>query len=227
MTALGLVFLLYVYPVILTVFNLGFVSGTEKKRYDKRQSYTKGTLIYGSFLFNIALFFISYDLWDDRLTLRSYGVIFDQLFSSDFYFLFLIIEVISVISIIQLDRPKIMSPALTLLCVCGTYAGFFTLILYGFDIFKIVLHLNDWFASIVFVYMWIYIINFYLCAARVLGEAIRDYRKNFRESDMSLRSALSRNIAHILSNVSGWFIFPIICMIPLIEQIAVLSLICR
>ena len=211
-----------IFPFVLTVLNIKFICGKEDMLFEKRQGYTKVTLVSGLILFNSAMYFMSGRIWDDPDAIRSEGILFHPLFSSDFYFIFLILEIVSVISIILLDRPKIMSPVSAVMCVCGTFAGFIIFMLYAGENFRIALHDNNYFFLF---YMWIYILNFYLCTARVLREAIRDYIKYFRQSDMSVRSEISCNLAKTLSTPSGWFKWASISLIPLFELIVALSFI--
>ncbi len=219
-------FLIFIVPVILTILNILFIcSNKEGSLYDKRQKYTRITLTYGTLLYFAEVACISGYTWDEPIVHGAASFEFHQPFSEDYLFILVFIEVISVISLLLLDRSKIMPPLSAALCVCGTYAGFILLIFSGIQFLGLSTDKYSY-PAFVLIYLWIYILNYFLCAVRVLREVIGKYCSFFRESDMTSRSKISCYIAKKLSTVSGCILFPLICLIPFTGLIICITIIC-
>ena len=219
-------FFIFVYPFIITILNILIICGRKDTLYDKRHKYTKITLIYGFILFYMLVFYLSSYKWDKPIVYGTGEVLCHQPFSEDYLLILIIIEIISVASLLLLDRPRKMPPLAAVLCVCGTYSGLILFTLSGIQFLGILSSDTDKVDNLFLIYLWIYIINYYLCAVRVLREVITDYCSCMRENDMFSRSKLSRNIAKKLCKVSRWFIFPILCLIPLTGLIVCITIIC-
>ncbi len=213
-------FFLFIYPFILTILNILVMCSKKEKLYDKRRRYTKITLIYGFILYQITVLYMSSFKWDESVVLGGGEVPFHEPFSEDAYILILIIQAVSIISMLLLDRTKMMPPLAASLCVCNTYAGLIIFIFSFIQVMKL-LELN----GAIFVYISVYMINFVLCLVRIISEVIKDYSDYFKNNDMSPRCAVSRKTAAVLSKVSGWFIFPILCLIPLTAVLVCISII--
>ena len=71
------------------------------------------------------------------------------------------------------------------------------------------------FVVVYLAFLFIYVLNYFLMAVRIISGNVKRYLDNFSENDIHTNSALGVWAVNVLSKASGWVWFPVICLIPL------------
>ena len=71
------------------------------------------------------------------------------------------------------------------------------------------------FVVVYLAFLFIYVLNYFLMAVRIISGNVKRYLAYFRENDIHPNSALGVWAVNVLSKASGWVWFPVICLMPL------------
>lgn len=203
-----------IVPIILTVMNLAALWGRDKKK----KRHTAFTAVYGLLLSCMAVEAMSDFKWDEAVVYMYMDKIPQhQPFSEDYALSLFVFALLAVTALLMMNREKIMPPLAAALGVSGIYFGF---ILFTFCSVQLMKHpfINQLDMDIAFFvspYLFLYALNYILCGIRVIRDAVIRYTDHFRENQTVPRSAFAGRLCEILSKVSGWIWFPLLCIIPL------------
>ncbi|MDO5560986.1 MAG: hypothetical protein Q4F95_15500 [Oscillospiraceae bacterium] len=213
-------FVIFIMPLILFVLNIICLFKKEGKIFNKRRRYAGQSLAFGFILFALAIYCMSSYKWDESVVSGAANITTHQPFSEDYIIWLAVIAIIAVISLIILDNDKILPPLAASLYVSGVYAGILLFFICSVQLFSVFLpHDNSGVFSIdpfsIIFYLYLYILNYFVCSVRIIGDTIRKYCDHFMISDTDSRWKFSRKLAMLLSRASGWIVFPALCLIPL------------
>lgn len=218
-TIVGFIFLaiiclvIFGLPAAMTVWNI--ISLTPKKDMIKhRRRKDIATLLLGLLLTIIMLGLMSSYHWDEPVMIG--GDLFSILhepFSSDYVLSLLLYAAVPIACMMIAGREKLLPPLAGAFCIGGIYGGIVLCAFYTSQLIGGVFNQNG--VVIYILFLLTYVLNYLLMAVRIIGDNVKRYLAYFRENDIHPNSALGVWTVNVLSKVSGWVWFPVICLIPL------------
>ena len=203
----------FAMPAVMTIWNI--ISLTPKKDMIKhRRRKDIATLLLGLFLTIIMLGLMSSYHWDEPVIIGGdFFSLLHEPFSSDYALSLLLYAAVPIACMIIAGQDKLLPPLAGAFCIGGIYGGmvlcfFYTSHLLGglFERKFVVVYLT---------FLFIYVLNYFLMAVRIISGNVKRYLAYFRENDIHPNSALGVWAVNVLSKASGWVWFPVICLIPL------------
>ena len=199
----------FAMPAVMTIWNI--ISLTPKKDMIKhRRRKDIATLLLGLLLTIIMLGLMSSYHWDEPVMIGGdFFSLLHEPFSSDYALSLLLYAAVPIACMIIAGQDKLLPPLAGAFCIGGiVLCAFYTSQLIG-GIFE------RKFVVVYLAFLFIYVLNYFLMAVRIISGNVKRYLDNFSENDIHTNSALGVWAVNVLSKASGWVWFPVICLIPL------------
>lgn len=203
----------FAMPAVMTIWNI--ISLTPKKDMIKhRRRKDIATLLLGLLLTIIMLGLMSSHHWDEPVMIGGdFFSILHEPFSSDYALSLLLYAAVPIACMIIAGQDKLLPPLAGAFCIGGIYGGMVLCFFYTSQLIGGIFERK--FVVIYFALLFIYVLNYFLMAVRIISGNVKRYLDNFRENDIHPNSAFGVWAVNVLSKVSGWVWFPVICLIPL------------
>lgn len=207
--ALALVVL--ITPIVLVIINIiNLFNRGGNVLYKHRRKFSNGALIAGFFLVIIVLLLISEYKWDEPVVWGSPGFVLNlhEPFSRDYTVSLAVFAVVSVVSAVLLDEDEFYPPLFAAMLTGGVYMGVFFWIAFAAQLFaNIEGHGFVW-------YLLLYVLNYMICAARILRESIKRYSSFTLENKALSKSRFLNKLWAILAKGSRYAWFSFLCLVP-------------
>lgn len=203
----------FAMPAVMTIWNI--ISLTPKKDMIKhRRRKDIATLLLGLLLTIIMLGLMSSYHWDEPVMIGGdFFSILHEPFSSDYALSLLLYAAVPIACMIIAGQDKLLPPLAGAFCIGGIYGGMVLCFFYTSQLIGGIFERK--FVVIYFALLFIYVLNYFLMAVRIISGNVKRYLAYFRENDIHPNSALGVWAVNVLSKASGWVWFPVICLIPL------------
>lgn len=218
-TIVGFIFLaiiclvIFGLPAAMTVWNI--ISLTPKKdKVKNRRKKDIATLLLGFCLMAVMIKLISSYHWDEPVMIG--GDLFSILhepFSSDYVLSLVLYAALPIACMMIAGREKLLPPLVGAFCIGGIYGGMVLCFFYTSHLLGGLFERK--FVVVYLAFLFIYVLNYFLMAVRIISGNVKRYLAYFRENDIHPNSALGVWAVNVLSKASGWVWFPVICLIPL------------
>ena len=202
-----------VMPAVMTIWNI--ISLTPKKDMIKqRRRKDIATLLLGLLLTIIMLGLMSSYYWDEPVIIGGdFFSILHEPFSSDYVLSLLLYAAVPIACMIIAGQDKLLPPLAGAFCIGGIYGGMVLCFFYTSHLLGGLFERK--FVVVYLAFLFIYVLNYFLMAVRIISGNVKRYLAYFRENDIHPNSALGVWAVNVLSKASGWVWFPVICLIPL------------
>ena len=218
-TIVGFIFLAILFtvtfamPAVMTIWNI--ISLTPKKDMIKhRRRKDIATLLLGLLLTIIMLGLMSSYHWDEPVIIGGdFFSILHEPFSSDYALSLLLYAAVPIACMIIAGQDKLLPPLAGAFCIGGIYGGMVLCFFYTSHLLGGLFERK--FVVVYLAFLFIYVLNYFLMAVRIISGNVKRYLAYFRENDIHPNSALGVWAVNVLSKASGWVWFPVICLIPL------------
>mgnify|MGYP004646252239 FL=1 len=203
----------FVMPAVMTIWNI--ISLTPKKDMIKhRRRKDIATLLLGLLLTIIMLGLMSSYHWDEPVIIGGdFFSILHEPFSSDYALSLLLYAAVPIACMIIVGQDKLLPPLAGAFCIGGIYGGMVLCFFYTSHLLGGLFERK--FVVVYLAFLFIYVLNYFLMAVRIISGNVKRYLAYFRENDIHPNSALGVWAVNVLSKASGWVWFPVICLIPL------------
>lgn len=203
----------FAMPAVMTIWNI--ISLTPKKDMIKhRRRKDIATLLLGLFLTIIMLGLMSSYHWDKPIIIGGdFFSILHEPFSSDYALSLLLYAAVPIACMIIAGQDKLLPPLAGAFCIGGIYGGMVLCFFYTSHLLGGLFERK--FVVVYLAFLFIYVLNYFLMAVRIISGNVKRYLAYFRENDIHPNSALGVWAVNVLSKASGWVWFPVICLIPL------------
>lgn len=203
----------FAMPAVMTIWNI--ISLTPKKdKVKNRRKKDIATLLLGLLLTIIMLGLMSSYHWDEPVIIGGdFFSILHEPFSSDYALSLLLYAAVPIACMIIAGQDKLLPPLAGAFCIGGIYGGMVLCFVYTSQLIGGIFERK--FVVIYFALLFIYVLNYFLMAVRIISGNVKRYLAYFRENDIHPNSALGVWAVNVLSKASGWVWFPVICLIPL------------
>ena len=218
-TIVGFIFLaiiclvIFGLPAAMTVWNI--ISLTPKKdKVKNRRKKDIATLLLGLLLTIIMLGLMSSYHWDEPVIIGGdFFSILHEPFSSDYALSLLLYAAVPIACMIIAGQDKLLPPLAGAFCIGGIYGGMVLCFFYTSHLLGGLFERK--FVVVYLAFLFIYVLNYFLMAVRIISGNVKRYLAYFRENDIHPNSAFGVWAVNVLSKASGWVWFPVICLIPL------------
>jgi hypothetical protein len=207
-TIVGFIFLaiiclvIFGLPAAMTVWNI--ISLTPKKdKVKNRRKKDIATLLLGFCLTAVMIKLMSNYHWDEPVMIG--GDLFSILhepFSSDYVLSLLLYAALPIACMMIAGREKLLPPLVGAFCIGGIYGGMVLCFFYTSQLIGGIFERE--FVVIYFALLFIYVLNYFLMAVRIIGDNVKRYLEYFRENDIQPRSVIGVWAMNVLSKASGW-----------------------
>lgn len=203
----------FVMPAVMTIWNI--ISLTPKKDMIKhRRRKDIATLLLGLLLTIIMLGLMSSYHWDEPVMIGGdFFSLLHEPFSSDYALSLLLYAAVPIACMIIAGQDKLLPPLAGAFCIGGIYGGMVLCFFYTSHLLGGLFERK--FVVVYLAFLFIYVLNYFLMAVRIISGNVKRYLDHFRENDIHPNSALGVWAVNVLSKASGWVWFPVICLIPL------------
>lgn len=203
----------FAMPAVMTIWNI--ISLTPKKDMIKhRRRKDIATLLLGLLLTIIMLGLMSSYHWDEPVMIGGdFFSILHEPFSSDYALSLLLYAAVPIACMIIAGQDKLLPPLAGAFCIGGIYGGMVLCFFYTSHLLGGLFERK--FVVVYLAFLFIYVLNYFLMAVRIIGDNVKRYLEYFRENDIQPRSVIGVWAMNVLSKASGWVWFPVICLIPL------------
>ena len=203
----------FAMPAVMTIWNI--ISLTPKKDMIKhRRRKDIATLLLGLLLTIIMLGLMSSYHWDEPVMIGGdFFSLLHEPFSSDYALSLLLYAAVPIACMIIAGQDKLLPPLAGAFCIGGIYGGMVLCFFYTSHLLGGLFERK--FVVVYLAFLFIYVLNYFLMAVRIISGNVKRYLDNFSENDIHTNSALGVWAVNVLSKASGWVWFPVICLIPL------------
>lgn len=203
----------FAMPAVMTIWNI--ISLTPKKDMIKhRRRKDIATLLLGLLLTIIMLGLMSSYHWDEPVMIGGdFFSLLHEPFSSDYALSLLLYAAVPIACMIIAGQDKLLPPLAGAFCIGGIYGGMVLCFFYTSHLLGGLFERK--FVVVYLAFLFIYVLNYFLMAVRIIGGNVKRYLEYFRENDIQPRSVIGVWAMNVLSKASGWVWFPVICLIPL------------
>lgn len=203
----------FVMPAVMTIWNI--ISLTPKKDMIKHwRRKDIATLLLGLLLTIIMLGLMSSYHWDEPVIIGGdFFSLLHEPFSSDYALSLLLYAAVPIACMIIAGQDKLLPPLAGAFCIGGIYGGMVLCFFYTSHLLGGLFERK--FVVVYLAFLFIYVLNYFLMAVRIISGNVKRYLAYFRENDIHPNSALGVWAVNVLSKASGWVWFPVICLIPL------------
>ena len=203
----------FAMPAVMTIWNI--ISLTPKKDMIKhRRRKDIATLLLGLLLTIIMLGLMSSYHWDEPVMIGGdFFSLLHEPFSSDYALSLLLYAAVPIACMIIAGQDKLLPPLAGAFCIGGIYGGIVLCAFYTSQLIGGIFERK--FVVVYLAFLFIYVLNYFLMAVRIISGNVKRYLDNFSENDIHTNSALGVWAVNVLSKASGWVWFPVICLIPL------------
>lgn len=203
----------FAMPAVMTIWNI--ISLTPKKDMIKhRRRKDIATLLLGLLLTIIMLGLMSSYHWDEPVMIGGdFFSLLHEPFSSDYALSLLLYAAVPIACMIIAGQEKLLPPLVGAFCIGGIYGGMVLCFFYTSHLLGGLFERK--FVVVYLAFLFIYVLNYFLMAVRIIGDNVKRYLAYFRENDIHPNSVLGVWAVNVLSKASGWVWFPVICLIPL------------
>lgn len=219
--AIILMLVVLITPIALVTVNIiNLFNRGSNSLYKHRRKYSNGALIIGFFLVIMVLMIISEYKWDEAVVLGSPGLDMDlhEPFSRDYAVSLAVFAVISILSAVLLDEDEFYPPLFAAMLTGGVYMGIIFWIVFAIQLFaNLEGHILAW-------YILLYVLNYLVCAARILRESIRRYSSFTLEHKALSKSRFLNKLWVLLAKGSRYVWFSFLCIIPVTGVAIILCL---
>jgi len=210
-----------VLPIILVIINIvNIFNRGNNKLFIHRRKYSNAALVSGFFLVMFVLLLVSEYKWNEPIVLGTIDFTADlhEPFSRDYAVSLAVFAVISILSVILLDREEYYPPLFASMLTGGVYVGMIFWIMFSVQLLQnISLNFLIW-------YLLLYAANYLICSIRVLREAINRYTAFAAEHKALPDNKLLKKLWVILGKASGFVWFSFVCIIPVIGVAVIICL---